>query len=126
MEWYILNRILRKGQGWRLGWDTQAIAYPGLIGGEDWAIELTAAEFADFCRLFEQLATTMNLMSDELMEEERIACEAESELLWLEVEGFPNAYSVRVILNQGRRCEGNWPAEVVRELYREIQKLKTF
>ncbi|MDJ0659948.1 MAG: DUF1818 family protein [Crocosphaera sp.] len=120
------DRILKKGQGWRLGWNPQALAYPGLVGGEDWAMELTAVEFADFCRLFEQLATTMNQMAEELMEEERIACEAESDLLWLEVEGFPHAYSVRLILNQGRCCEGNWPAEVVRELYQEMQKLKHF
>ncbi len=120
------DRILKKGQGWRLGWNTQAIDYPGLIGGEDWAMELTAAEFADFCRIFEQLATTMNQMAEELMQEERITCEAESNLLWLEVEGFPHAYSVRVILNQGRRCEGNWSAEVVRELYQEMQKLEHF
>ncbi len=120
------DRILKKGQGWRLGWNTQAVAYPGLIGGEDWAIELSAAEFADFCRLFEQLATTMNRMAEELMDEERIACEAESELLWLEVEGFPHAYSLRVILNQGRRCEGNWPSQVVNELYQASQKLNTF
>ncbi|MGK7958321.1 MAG: DUF1818 family protein [Crocosphaera sp.] len=120
------DRILKQGQGWRLGWKTENNAYPGLIGGEDWAIELTAAEFTDFCRLLEQLAITMNQMAAELMEEERIACEAESELLWLEAEGFPHAYSLRVILNQGRRCEGNWPAEVVNDLYRESQKLYTF
>ncbi len=120
------DRILKKGQGWRLGWNKKEMTYPGLIGGEDWAMELTASEFADFCRLFEQLATTMNSMDEELMEEERIACEAESELLWLGIEGFPHAYSLRVILNQGRCCEGNWPAEVVRELYQEIQKFNIF
>ena len=31
--------ILKKGQGWRLGWNTEEIAYPGLIGGDDWEIE---------------------------------------------------------------------------------------
>ncbi len=120
------DRILKKGKGWRLGWDNEAITYPGLVGGEDWAIELTKEEFADFDRLFSQLTSTMTVMAEELMDEERIACEAESELLWLEVEGFPHAYSLRVIINQGRRCEGNWPAEVVKELYEELQKLKTF
>ncbi|WP_107671104.1 DUF1818 family protein [Cyanothece sp. BG0011] len=120
------DRIIKKGQGWRLGWKNEKTDYPGLIGGEDWAIELTETEFTEFCRLFEQLATTMTAMKEELMEEERIACEAESDLLWLEVEGFPHAYSLRVILNQGRRCEGNWPAEVVRELYQAIQKLNIF
>lgn len=120
------DRILKKGQGWRLGWKNQKTDYPGLIGGENWAIELTKTEFSEFCRLFEQLTQTMTSMKEELMEEEKIVCEAESELLWLEVEGFPDAYSLRIILNQGRRCEGNWPAEVVKELYQEIQKLNTF
>ncbi|EAZ89523.1 DUF1818 family protein [Crocosphaera chwakensis] len=120
------DRIIKKGQGWRIGWKNETTDYPGLIGGEDWAIELTETEFSEFCRIFEQLAITMTSMKEELMEEEKIACEVESELLWLEVEGFPHAYSLRVILNQGRRCEGNWPAEVVKELYQEIQKLNTF
>ncbi len=120
------DRILKQGQGWRLGWDNQAIIYPWLVGGENWAIELTEREFADFCRLFEQLTSTMTVMAEELMDEERIACEAESELLWLGVEGFPHAYSLRVIINQDRRCEGNWPAEVVSDLYQELQKVKTF
>ena len=120
------DRILKKGKGWRLGWDNEAITYPGLVGGEDWAIELTKAEFADFCRLLIQLTTTMTVMAEELMDEERIACEAESELLWLEVEGFPHTYSLRLIVNQGRRCEGNWPANVVNELSQELQKLNAF
>ena len=86
----------------------------------------SAGEFADFCRLFEQLATTMNQMAEELMEEERIACEAESELLWLEVEGYPTFYSLRLILHQGRRCEGNWTEQAVCELRQEVQRLKLF
>ncbi len=120
------DRIIKKGQGWRVGWNPKATLYPGLVGGEDWAIELTSAEFHDFCRLLDQLAITMTVMAEELMDEERIACEAESDLLWLEVEGFPCAYSLRLILDQGRRCEGNWPAEVVRELHQGMQTVKTF
>jgi hypothetical protein len=120
------DRIIKKGKGWRIGWNTQEVAYPGLVGGEDWAIELTSAEFADFYRLLGELTTTMTVMATELMDEERISCEAESDLLWLEVEGFPHAYSLRVILSQGRCCEGNWPAEVVKEFYQGIEMLKTF
>ena len=120
------DRILKKGKGWRVGWNPQAKTYPGLVGGDDWAIELTEAEFNDFSRLLEQLAQTMIAMNQELMDAERIACEAESELLWLEVEGYPTAYSLRLILNQGRRCEGNWPTEAVSELRQEIQRVKLF
>jgi hypothetical protein len=120
------DRILKKGRGWRLGWNPQASTYQGLVGGDDWAIELTAAEFNDFCRLVQQLADTMTTMTEELMDEERIACEAESNLLWLEVEGYPDAYSLRLIVNGGRRCEGNWSEGVVNELIDGVQNLTIF
>jgi hypothetical protein len=118
--------LLKTGAGWRIGWDAQAPVYQGLIGGDDWAMELTAAEIDDFCRLFEQLAQTMQQMAAELMDDERIACEAESDLLWLEVEGYPHAYELRLILHSGRRCEGNWPPGVVPELLQAARSLKVF
>ncbi len=120
------DRIIKKGQGWRVGWNPKATLYPGLVGGEDWAIELTSVEFHDFSRLLDELAITITVMAEELMDEERIACEAESDLLWLEVEGFPCAYSLRLILHQGRRCEGNWPAEVVKDLHQGMQTVTNF
>jgi len=111
-----MSRILKKGQGWRIGWDPDASYYKGLVGSDQWAIELTEAEFKDFCRLLPQLTDTMKMMKEELMEEERIACELESELVWLEVEGLAEHYSLRLILHQDRRCEGNWTENSVKEL----------
>jgi hypothetical protein len=111
-----MAKILKTGQGWRIGWNPSAAVYQGLIGGDDWAIELTRDEWQDFRRLLSQLTATMAAMTSELMEEERIACEAESELLWLEVEGFPDNYSLRFILYQGRSCEGNLSATALQEL----------
>lgn len=107
---------IKTGDGWRVGWHSQNSRYQGLVGTNDWAIELTKAEFADFQRLLNQLAATMKTMEAELMDEEKISCEAESELLWLEVAGYPNHYSLRLILNCDRCFEGNWTAGVVPEL----------
>lgn len=117
------NRIVKSGAGWRLGWNPEAEEFVGLIGGESWAFELTADEFQDFCRLLSQLAETMNAMKNELMDEERIACEAESDRLWLEVEGYPHTYSVRLILNAGRGCEGEWLPNAVPELLQAVWML---
>ncbi|MDB9421636.1 DUF1818 family protein [Microcystis aeruginosa CS-563/04] len=111
-----MEKILKYGSGWRLGWNPKAAVYKGLIGGDDWAIELTEAEWQDLRRLLSQLTATMAAMATELMDEERIACEAESELLWLEAVGFPDHYSLRLILYQGRGCEGNWSANALPEL----------
>ncbi|NJK47273.1 DUF1818 family protein [Candidatus Gracilibacteria bacterium] len=120
------DRTLKKGNGWRIGWNPTTEVYKGLVGGDNWAIELTEAEFNDFCRLLEQLTQTINGIAGELMDEERIACEAESKLLWLEVEGYSHDYSLRLILNQGRCCEGNWSQEAVVELVQAAQTLKVF
>jgi Domain of unknown function (DUF1818) len=121
-----MEKLLKHGTGWRLGWNPQAELYRGLVGSDDWAIELTAAELEDFCRLLQQLAATMTQMAEELMDRERIACEAESDLLWLEVEGFPNSYSLRLILDRDRGFEGNWREGVANELAKELDTFRGF
>jgi Domain of unknown function (DUF1818) len=121
-----MSRLRKSGSGWQVGWDETATQFKALLGTEDWAIELTEAEFNDFCRLAEQLAQTMRHMQAELMDEEAIACEAESALLWLEAEGFPHAYNLRFILLSDRRAEGCWVAAAVPDLLQALQSLKVF
>lgn len=118
-----MTKLLKKGRQWRVGWDFNAEKYQALVGSDDWAIELTIAEFQDFNRLLHQLVTTMEQMKAELMDQERIACEAESELLWLEVEGYPDKYTLRLIVNSDRRCEGNWSEGVAIELAAATQRV---
>ncbi|HLO51898.1 MAG TPA: DUF1818 family protein [Kamptonema sp.] len=121
-----MDSVIKTGAGWRLGWNPKATEFKGLVGGDDWAIELTEAELNDFCRLLEQLAQTMSLMAAELMDEEKIACEAESDLLWMQAEGYPHAYNIKFILNAGRRCESSWQETAVPGLVQAAQVLKVF
>jgi hypothetical protein len=107
-----LERLIKSGDGWRIGWHPHGTKYQGLVGTEDWAIELTTAELNDFCRLLAQLIATMSQMSTELMESEKISCQAETELVWLEVEGYSDRYCLRLILNCDRRCEGYWAEDI--------------
>lgn len=116
-----MERLLKNGDGWRVGWNPQADQYQGLIGGEDWAIELTKAEFKDFMRLLTQLVDSMSQMEAELMAEEKISCEAETALLWMEVTGYPQEYSLRVILNCDRRCEGNWGEKIAPKINQALK-----
>ena len=111
-----MERLIKSGVGWRVGWHPQGDKYQGLIGTDDWAFELTKAELNDFVRLLNQLADTMKQMTDELMEQEKISCEAETALLWMEVSGYPSSYTLRAILNSDRRCEGNWSEGVALEM----------
>jgi hypothetical protein len=122
----MIEGLIKNGTGWRLGWNPQREGYQGLVGGEDWAIELTAPELKDFCTLLQQLAAAMAAMAEELMPEETITCEAETELLWMEVSGFPHSYGVRFILNTGRGFEGGWAGAIVPELLAASEILKDF
>lgn len=121
-----MERLIKSGAGWRIGWNPVASKYKGLVGTDEWAIELTEAELNDFCRLLTQLADTMKQLATELMDEEKIACEAESDLLWMEVEGYPHAYSLRLILNTERCAEGKWDTSAVSELLAASRTLKVF
>ncbi len=118
--------MIKSGAGWRIGWDPSAAEFKGLVGGDDWALELSEAELNDFCRLVGQLAETMSGMASELMDEEKISCESESSLLWMEVEGYPLAFGLRLILNTGRRAEVSWTALAVPGLIQAAQMLKVF
>jgi hypothetical protein len=120
-EW--MERQIHEGSGWRLGWNPGATEFKGLVGGDRWALELTAPEFQDFCRLALQLAETLTAMASELMDGERIACEVESERIWLEAEGFPHAYGLRLLLLTGRRGEGEWSPEAVTPLLQAIAQM---
>lgn len=118
-----MKRYLKEGDDWRVGWHPHADKYQGLVGANSWAIELTERELADFCRLLRQLIATMETMTTELMDEEKISCEAETELLWLEVVGYPYRYTLRLIVNGDRRCEGNWQAGIAPKLLTAIDSL---
>jgi hypothetical protein len=121
-----MARQTKEGEGWRIGWDSDAREFCGLVGGENWAIELTDAELTDFCQLLLQLKTALSQIAQELMEAERICCEVESHLIWLEAEGYPHAYSLRLIVLTGRRGEGFWAAHAVPGLIQATQSLKVF
>jgi hypothetical protein len=120
-----MQKVLKSGVGWRVGWNPNN-NYPGLIGSDDWAIELTSAELTDFWRLLGQLVANIRSIETELMAEESIACEIESELIWLQMEGICGKYNLRAIVQTGRMCEGNWAADVVPELVAAIESLQVF
>lgn len=121
-----VEKQLRMGTGWRVGWDPQRSPYCALLGTDEWAVELIEGEFQDFCRLAFQLAETMQHMRAELMDEEQISCEAESDRVWLEVTGYPDAYELRFILLGDRGVEGAWQPTAVPQVLRALQMLNVF
>ncbi|WP_299492248.1 DUF1818 family protein [Acaryochloris sp. IP29b_bin.137] len=120
-----MDRQLKEGKGWRLGWQPSA-TFPALLGTNQWAVELTATEFVDFRRLLLQLIDSVAQLQDQLMVEETIACEASSDLIWVEVRGYPQQFNLSFILLSGRRAEGQWSVESTAELVGAIQTIEVF
>lgn len=121
-----MAQYLKEGDGWRLGWQTESGSFQGLVGNNHWAFELTTAEFADFRRIFQELANSMQSLRQELMPEETLVCEASSQLIWMQVEGCPDAYSLRLMLLAGRRSEAVWDVSSTAALWQALQTLEMF
>jgi hypothetical protein len=101
------------GDGWRIGFRSDVDLYKGLVGADDWAIELTGDEFKDFCKLATRLAETMQLMATELSDCEKICCTLETEEITLEASGYPLEFGLHLQLLTGRKGEGFWAAAAV-------------
>ncbi|MDG2992328.1 DUF1818 family protein [Candidatus Synechococcus calcipolaris G9] len=114
-------QTLEHGPGWRVGWRSLDLTFQGLLGTDQWAAELTAAEFKDFCRLLQQLNQALQDSVTELMPEEKISIEAETSLIWMEVAGDPQAYSLSFMILTGRRIEGYWPPPLAPEFIAACQ-----
>ncbi len=117
----------REGEGWRLAWDAMRSPFPLLIGGEGWAIELTAAEAQVLHRALEMVCRQHHDLADTLMDEEAITLEFHGTIpgpgtgpgtgtedggsLWLALEGDRHRWALRLILQPptGQRAvEGAW------------------
>ena len=38
-----MERVVKSGSGWRIGWNPDVPDFKGLVGTDDWAFELTEA-----------------------------------------------------------------------------------
>jgi hypothetical protein len=106
---------IRSGEGWRLRVDPQRQPFSVLIGGRDWAAELTAPEAgrlrAAVAVLVRQLAATAPL----LMPDETLELEHASEGLWMQLSGTPEQWALRFLIDdtacgaeRSRGLEGAW------------------
>ena len=111
------------GEGWRIGQRSDIDIYQGLVGADSWAIELTESEFKDFCKLATRLAETMQLMSSELSDCEKICCTLETDHITLEANGYPHEFALHLQLLTGRKGEGFWNAPAVPFLLNAIASL---
>ena len=91
--------VQQEGPGWRLARDPSRGAYPVLIGGEGWAIELTESEWRDLGDLVSDLDLQHRELVDQLMEEEAIELELERGVWWGCLSGDRHTWTLTVLLS---------------------------
>jgi hypothetical protein len=102
---------VQEGEGWRLLVDPARCPFSVLIGGENWAAELTPAEASLLARGVEQLCAQHGALVDQLLAEEAITLEWQSGALWLALEGDRSSWRLRFVLTPNadlRGLEGAW------------------
>ena len=118
--------VEREGEGWRLAWDGDRRPLSVLIGGEGWAVELTAPEAEALRGAVAELVAQHAALVDELMAEEAISLELEREPWWVEIEGDRTRWGLRVMLmpSPGQRTfEGGWPHPAAQAFSQALQLL---
>ncbi len=105
--------IQQEGPGWRLARDPSKQPFPVLIGGDEWAIELTEVEWEVFYTLLRDLSDQHKELEDKLMPEEKLSIELERDPWWANLDGDRKVWDLKVILygDNGKRrgVEAYWP-----------------
>ena len=118
--------IQKEGEGWRLAWDADRQPFSVLVGGDGWAVELTAAEAEGLRQAVADLVAQHGALVDQLMAEESIALELERGPWWLELEGDRSSWSLRMLYGPGpgqRGLEGHWGPGAAPAFSRALQQL---
>ncbi len=120
-----MPKYLQDGKGWRFGYFPEADFFVGLVGAENWSIELNKSEFQDFCRLALELSATMMAMQAELSDEENLSCSAQTNEIYMEAAGFPDDFAMHLRLLNGRQAEGIWKIGENTDFLQAIKQIYT-
>jgi len=107
-----------QGEGWRLLIDPARQPFGVLIGGQDWAAELSTEELLVLGRAIGRLRAQHTALVDQLMAEESLELDLELPLglagsIWMALEGDRQDWALRFVLTPAagvRAFEGAWSA----------------
>tara|TARA_Y100001968_G_scaffold4931_1_gene4359 strand:+ start:76 stop:456 length:381 start_codon:yes stop_codon:yes gene_type:complete len=112
--------IKKEGPGWRIIRDLSRDNFSTLIGGENWAIDLTQSEWKILVKVVNDLSYQYEDIKDQLMGDEDITLELESPP-WLAIlKGDQYGWDLKLILNGSlalnRGAEVYWPSKVSKQV----------
>ena len=108
--------IKKEGPGWRIIRDSSRDSFSTVIGGENWAIELTETEWQALAAVFFDLCNQYCSIQSQLMSDEDIILELDRNPWSAFLKGDKFGWSIKLILSQSdsskRGAEIYWPRSV--------------
>mgnify|MGYP001300669869 CR=1 FL=1 len=119
--------IKQEGIGWRIFRDELRDDFSTLIGGENWAIELTESEWKSLVQAVFDLFSQYYDVKDQLMGDEDITLEL-ARNPWLAIlKGDQFGWSLKLILASNseftRGAEVSWPRNVTESVLNAMRKM---
>ena len=105
--------IQHEGKGWRLELNNTKKDFPVLIGGENWAVEISKIEWNGLRVVVSKLIDQYEYLRSSLMKEEKILIEIDIAPWWACIDGTKKDWRLKLILD-GKGCDGRgleifWP-----------------
>ena len=119
--------LKKEGPGWRIISDSSRENFSTLIGGESWAIELNQYEYEKLIKVVIDVSDQYNDIKDQLMGEEDITLELESDP-WLAIlKGDQYGWDLKLILrgdfSLNRGAEIYWPRMVTKQVAKAMRTM---
>ena len=112
--------IKKEGPGWRIIKDLSRDNFSILIGGENWAIELTDLEWQKLVQIVFDLSDQYSEVKSQLMGDEDITLELVRDIWIAILKGDQYGWSLKLILSQNdqknRGAEIFWPRSVTKSV----------
>ena len=119
--------IKKEGQGWRIIRDSTRDKFPTLIGGQNWAIELTNSEWKSLGEVVFDLKEQYLDIKEQLMGDEDITLELDRKPWVAILNGDKYGWSLKLILNSSgsmnRGVEVFWPRNVTESVNKAMRPM---
>ncbi len=119
--------IQDEGPGWRLAWDPLRGKFPVLVGGDNWAFELSKSEWRNLVLVVFDLIDQHEKLVDRLMPGELISLEIEREGWWACIDGDRSSWDLKVLLEGDRDLvrgiEGSWPIPAAQSMVEAMRSM---
>jgi len=121
--------LKEEGKTWRIINDKENQQYPFVIGGPNWAIEISQNNWKDLYYLVQNLSKEYKCIEKNLMDDESILIELTRKTWWGCIKGFKNNWILKIVFSgdtgekSDRGFEITWDKKGSQEFCNAMRKM---